>query len=106
MVRGSRWRMRMSAPDRPAVYRFGSFVLDLGRGVLLAEDGMELSLRPKSFALLQFLVERAGRLVSREAIMTALWPSTFVTDDSISQCISDIRRAVGPAALELIRTVP
>jgi adenylate cyclase len=86
-------------------YRFGCFLLDLRRGVLLA-DGAERPLRPKSFALLQHLAERAGQLVGRDEIMEAVWPGTFVTEDSITQCIRDIRRALGDEAAHLLRTMP
>jgi class 3 adenylate cyclase/DNA-binding winged helix-turn-helix (wHTH) protein len=89
----------------PAAYRFDGFTLDLGRGVLLGADGAELFLRPKSFALLLFLVESAGRLLSRDAIMSAIWPDVIVSDDSLSQCVHDIRRALGSDAQRLLRTV-
>jgi DNA-binding winged helix-turn-helix (wHTH) protein len=87
-------------------YRFDRFVLDLNRGALLAFDRGELPLRPKSFALLQLLVENAGRLLNRDTIMEAVWPDVFVTDDSITQCVGDIRRALGDEAQRLVRTVP
>jgi len=87
-------------------YRFGRFVLDLNRGALLALDGTELPLRPKSFALLQLFVENAGRLLDRDTIMGAVWPDVFVTDDSITQCVGDIRRALGDEAQRLLRTIP
>ncbi len=88
----------------PAVYRFDRFVLDLRRGVLLA-DGKECALRPKSFALLRYLVENAERLISRDEIMHAVWPDTFVTEDSITQCIKEIRRTLGNGAQPLLRTL-
>ena len=89
--------MHASQP-RDAAYRFDRFTLDLARGALLAEDGSELPLRPKSFALLRLLVENAGRLLDRDAIMAAVWPDVFVTDDSITQCVRDVRRALGDEA--------
>src|SRR4051794_38593602 len=70
-------------------YRFDHFTLDLGRGALLARDGAEVPLRPKSFALLRLLVENTGRLLDRDTTMEALWPGVFVTDESIAQCIKD-----------------
>ena len=50
--------MDAERPPRTA-YRFDRFTLDLGRGALLAPDGAELPLRPKSFTLLQLFVENA-----------------------------------------------
>ena len=90
----------------PASYHFDRFTLDLVRGALLASDGAELPLRPKSFALLQLLVENAGRLLDRDTIMQAIWPDVFVTNDSITQCVRDIRRVLGEEPHGLLRTVP
>ncbi len=73
---------------------------------MLLADGAERPLRPKSFALLRHLVEHAGQLVGRDAIMQAVWPGTFVTEDSITQCIRDIRRALGDEAPTWLRTLP
>jgi TolB-like protein len=88
-----------------AAYTFGRFTLDLDRGALLA-DGTELALRAKSFALLRLFVENPGRLLDRDEIMKTVWPGVFVTDDSIAQCISDIRRALGDGDQKLLRTLP
>jgi DNA-binding response OmpR family regulator len=79
-------------------YRFDCFVLDLNRGALLALDGTELPLRPKSFALFQLLVENAGRLLDRDTIMEVVWPDVFVTDDSITQCVGGFRQLSGQLA--------
>src|SRR5262245_65820012 len=92
--------------SRRAAYRFDRFTLDPERGALLGPEGTELTLRPKSFALLQLFVENAGRLLDRDAIMTAVWPDVFVSDDSITQCVRDIRRALSDEAQTLLRTVP
>src|ERR1700736_356170 len=94
----------MEAEALPA-YRFGRFVLDLRRGVLLADD-VECVLRPKSFALLRLFVENAGRLIERDEILSTLWPGVFVGDDSITQCIRDIRRALEDNDQRLLRTLP
>ncbi|MFT8243130.1 winged helix-turn-helix domain-containing protein [Roseomonas sp. BN140053] len=86
--------------------RFDSFVLDLGRGALLGPDGAEIPLRPKTYALLRHLLERAGQLVDRDALLTAIWPGVHVTDDGVTQCVGEIRRALGEAGPRLLRTVP
>ncbi|MCI0664159.1 MAG: winged helix-turn-helix domain-containing protein, partial [Acidobacteria bacterium] len=75
-------------------YSFGDFTLDLDRGCLL-RDGQEVKLRPKSFEVLKYLVERRGRLVSKSDLMLAVWPDAFVTDDSLVQCLVEVRRALG-----------
>jgi DNA-binding winged helix-turn-helix (wHTH) protein len=95
----------MASSRQFIAHGFGRFVLDLERGALLAADGKELPLRPKSFALLLLLVENAGRLMSQEAIMESLWPNVFVTENSVCQCVHDIRNALGSEACQTLRTV-
>jgi TolB-like protein len=91
--------------EASAAYKFDRFVLNLERGALLA-DGVERALRPKSFALLRHFVENPGRLIDRDEIMHAVWPNVFVSDDSIAQCVRDIRRALGDHEQRLLRTLP
>src|ERR1700730_4341379 len=91
--------------EASAAYTFDRFVLHLERGVLLA-DGVERALRPKSFALLRHFVENPGRLIDRDEIMHVVWPGVFVSDDSIAQCVRDIRRALGHDGQQLLRTLP
>ena len=89
-----------------AVYRFDSFTLDIVRGALLAAGSTEVALRPKAFALLRQLVENAGRLINKDEIMAAVWPDVIVTEDSITQCVMEIRRALRDDEQRLLRTVP
>jgi TolB-like protein/Flp pilus assembly protein TadD len=96
----------MSSADAKEVYQFDRFRLDLVRGVLSTMDGVELALRPKCFAMLRHLVERAGRLVDRNEIMQMVWPGIFVTDDNIAQCVKEIRRVLGDGDQRILRTVP
>ena len=88
-----------------ATYRFAGFVLDIRRGSLLTAAGEELSLRRQSFELLRLLVENAGRLLDRDTINRAIWSDVAVTDDSITQCVRDIRRAIGDDAQRILRTM-
>lgn len=87
-------------------YGFDMFRLDLPRAVLRGPDGAELRLRPKAFALLQHLLDNAGQLIGREDLLDALWPGLSVTDDSLTQCVSEIRQALGDRAGHVLRTVP
>ena len=77
------------------VYRFEGFALDRTRGILLSRSGDEVRLRHKSFELLRLFVENAGRLLTRDRINQAIWSDVIVNDDSITQCVRDIRRALG-----------
>src|SRR5918993_2517887 len=96
----------MDADAAVTAYRFEGFTLDLLRGSLLAVDGAEVALRPKSFALLRYLVQHPGRLIDRDEIMRAVWPGVFVTEDSITQCVKEVRRALDDAEQRLLRTLP
>ena len=93
--------------DRPSkgAIRFDRFALDVSRGSLASEVG-EIWLRPKSFAVLRYLVENAGRLIAKDEIFTALWPNAIVTDDSLVQCISEIRQVLHDDGQRLIKTLP
>lgn len=84
---------------------FGDFTLDLRRGCLL-RGTEELKLRPKSFEVLRHLVENGGRLVSKDELLSAVWPDTAVTDDSLVQCLIEVRRALGDSEQQIIKTVP
>src|SRR5689334_2894657 len=85
-------------------YRFGDFVLDLDGG-FLRRGADEVPLRRKSFEVLTCLVERHGRLVTKNEVIDAVWPDTAVTDNSLSQCLLEIRRAIGDQSQQMIRTV-
>jgi TolB-like protein/DNA-binding winged helix-turn-helix (wHTH) protein/tetratricopeptide (TPR) repeat protein len=86
-------------------YAFEHFVLDAARGVLLGA-GAEIRLRPKSYELLLYLVRHPGRLVGREELLDAIWGRVAVTDDSLTQCLVEIRRALNDGKRRIVRTVP
>ena len=85
--------------------RFDQFTLDTARGVLLSPDG-EIPLRPKSYEVLLYLASHRGRLVGRKELIDAVWGKAVITDDSLTQCLVEIRRALGDDARTLVRTVP
>ena len=89
----------------PEVFCFGGFTLDLRSG-RLRRDAQVIELRPKSFAVLCHLVRNAQRLVPKDELIEAVWPGVVVTEDSLTRCISDLRRALGDAQMRLVRTVP
>jgi TolB-like protein/DNA-binding winged helix-turn-helix (wHTH) protein/tetratricopeptide (TPR) repeat protein len=87
-----------------AVYRFEGFTLDLARGCLYNESD-QVKLRPKSFEALRYIVERSGRLVSKDELNSAVWPDLFVSDNSLAQCFLEIRRALQDDDQRIIKTV-
>ena len=96
----------MRFPAQQWLYRFDAFTLDPGNEDLRTVDGSRIPLRGKSFALLRLMLENAGRLLGRDMIMEALWPNIIVSDDSITQCVIDVRRALGRKSGHLLRTIP
>ncbi len=80
--------------EPPRGFAFGGFVLDLARGALL-RDGSDVRLRAKSLDVLACLVRHPGRLISKRDLMEQVWPDVAVTDDSLVQCLVEIRRALG-----------
>jgi adenylate cyclase len=85
--------------------RFDRFTIDLARARLCA-DGRDIELRPKSFDVLRYLAENAGRLIAKDEIVSAIWPNVLVTDDSLTRCMSDVRIALGDAEQRIVKTVP
>lgn len=76
-------------------YEFGPFRLASSPLVLL-RDGRPLALTPKALELLIVLVRNGGNLVSKEELMKAAWPDTFVEEGNLTQNISLLRKALGP----------
>jgi TolB-like protein/DNA-binding winged helix-turn-helix (wHTH) protein len=80
--------------------------LDLRQEELRDAAGTRIELRNRSFGVLRYLATNAGRVVTKDELLATNWPGTTVTEDSLTQCISEIRRLLGDAGRDLIRTVP
>src|SRR5688500_12538528 len=91
--------------SEPAVFAFGPFVLDRDRR-LLARDGRAVSVTPKAFDLLVILVERGGAAVSKEELMSTLWPETAVEESNLAFQVSTLRKALGADGARCIATLP
>ncbi len=72
----------------------------------LFRDQEEIALRPKSLALLEYLLQRPGVLVTKNQLLEALWPDTSVTDAVLKVSVREIRAALGddPARPQFIET--
>jgi predicted ATPase/DNA-binding winged helix-turn-helix (wHTH) protein/predicted negative regulator of RcsB-dependent stress response len=77
----------------------------LARGCLL-RAGEEVKLRPKVYEALKYLVENPGRLIGKQELIQAVWPDSFVTDDSLVQCTVELRRALDDRDQHMLKTVP
>ena len=89
-----------------ASYKFGPFVVD-GGAYRLLRDGVNIPLSPKIIDLLLFLAARPSVLVSKDDLFRALWPDVAVTDNALTQAVSELRQALGddPANPKYVQTV-
>ena len=71
---------------------FGHYRLDPRRG--LWRGRQEVKLAPKALALLSFLLERAGDVITKDEVFRAVWPDTFVSDGALTSCIRELRKAL------------
>ena len=92
---------------QPRFYDFGPFRIDPAKRLLLRESE-PVSLKPKAFDTLLFLVQNRGRVVEKDEMLKALWPDTFVEEANLTQHISLVRKALGEKAGEnrFILTIP
>ena len=80
--------------DAPQVhYRFGNFHLD-ARDRRLVRDGKVVQLEPKSFDVLRCLLDNAGHLVTKQDLVDAVWARAYVSDNSLTRCIHQVRAAL------------
>ena len=76
---------------------FPPFQLDLENEQLFRQVGQTsnvLHLRPKTFAVLRHLVERASQLVTKDQLLATIWPDTYVTDSALKSCIRELRQTL------------
>jgi Tol biopolymer transport system component/DNA-binding winged helix-turn-helix (wHTH) protein len=77
-------------------YRFGTFRVDVRRRLLRSgADGHVVSLTPKAFDLLLYLVEHPGQPLPKQELLDAVWPTVIVEENNLTRTISTLRRALG-----------
>ena len=76
------------------LFTFGGYRLDPARHTL-EKDEKTLPLPPKAFELLMLLVQRRGELLTKADLLNALWPTTFVEENNLTQYISMLRKLLG-----------
>ena len=92
----------------PHVYEFGDFRLDTTKRLLRRLDGTPVSLTPRVFETLLYMVEHHDTVLDKEQLMDAVWPDSIVEENNLSQNISTLRRIFGetPSSHDYIVTVP
>ncbi|HKO13394.1 MAG TPA: transcriptional regulator, partial [Acidobacteriaceae bacterium] len=88
-------------------YDFGAFRLDADREILL-RDGQPVALTRKTFQILLVLLQHQNEAVSKDDLMKAVWPDTFVEEGNLSRHIFMLRKALGesPQDHRCILTIP
>jgi pimeloyl-ACP methyl ester carboxylesterase len=99
--------MKPGVTDGHRIYRFGPFSLDAGQGIL-SRGFDEIALTGKAFDTLRFLVENAGRVISKRELIDGVWPDSHVEDNNLAQNISLVRKTLASfdATTEYVQTLP
>ena len=92
-------------PQWPAAFSINGVRVDLSSESLRGPDGEIVPVRPQAFATLRYLLQNASRLVTKSELMRVVWRGTSVTDDSLVQCIHEIRRALKDERHDVLQTV-
>lgn len=79
-------------------------VLDLNRGEFQL-NGQALPLGPTAFRLVAYFVQNHGRLLGKDELVKAVWPHVVVTDDSLVQCVAQLRTALEDESQRFVKTV-
>src|SRR5215510_15291328 len=83
--------------DTPVVIGFGPFRLDRRAGLLLRRRE-PISLRPKTWSVLCYLVERPGQLITKRQLLEAVWGEVEVTESVLNNSIRELRIALGDSS--------
>lgn len=84
---------------------FGGARLDVARRTLVGADGRETVLRSKTFDVLVLFLSKPDTVVSKNELFETVWNSTIVGDDTLVQCVTEIRKAIGMTGHETLRTI-
>lgn len=93
--------------DKPLIYQFDNVLVETEEFRVL-RNGEPVTLEPKAFAVLIFLIENRGRLISKDEMLDAAWKDSFVTPNALTRVVAQLRRALGDASQNsrYIETVP
>src|SRR5215471_8929727 len=91
----------------PRIYLLDGFEIDAAQ-LCLRRNGEEQHLRSKTFQVLLYLLEERNRLVTKNELIERIWPDTSVTDNTLEQCLAEIRRVLGDNSRQprFIKTIP
>jgi TolB-like protein len=84
--------------------QLGTTVFDSSAQMLRDSAGARIALRAQAARVLEYLVHHSGTLVTKDQLVNAVWGNIAVTDDSLVQCIGEIRTAIGDERHEVLQT--
>ena len=95
-----------SLVSRPTLYTFGPFVLDAA-AFRLSREGKPVTASPKVLDLLRYMLDRPSTLVTKEELFRAIWPDVIVSDNALTQAVSELRQALhdDPSKPTYVQTV-
>ncbi len=88
------------------VFQLGSQTFSVKKSLVYDAEDEPVALRAKSLSFMLFLLQEGTRVVSKTELAEAVWPGLAVTDESISQCASDIRRLLNDKEHAILETFP
>lgn len=91
---------------KSAVLQLGEVTFDPASRTLRRGDGQTVELRNKSKAVLEFLANQPNRTVPKSELLSEIWTDVIASDESLVQCIADIRRIIGTNARKVVETIP
>lgn len=94
----------MHADNNANRLEFQGFVFDFERAELRAASGERIALRPQVLAVLQCLARRPGFTIAKAELMRCVWPNVVVGDDSLVQCIRELRHALHDHSRRIVQT--
>lgn len=97
-------RVRKASFGAKRIPLVGEYALDVTRGCLVRGEE-PVHLRPQSYEVLEYLTEHRGRLISKDELIAEVWQGRAVTDDSLVQCLRDVRQALGEAGKQSVKNV-
>ena len=90
----------------PTTFVLNGVTADLSSETLRDKSNRTIALRHQTFAVLRHLLENADRVITKDDLMKAVWNGIAVTDDSLVQCIHEIRAALNDSRQAVVQTVP
>ena len=87
--------------------RLNGRMVDLRRGSVTDDAGHSITtLRPQAGEILKVLAAKPGEIVTKDELMQTVWGNIAVSDDSLVQCVIEIRKALGDDKHRIVRTLP